>query len=141
MCMHMWGCATQKTRDCLCPFLVSGGYFFHIWANEEREPATLRQDLNLGLSISNTPLFQLLGPVLAPNCMCQLSSQVWPFATLWTIARQAPLSMEFSRQENWSGFSFPSAGDLPNAGIKPGSPALQAGSLPSEPSGKPFSST
>ena len=141
MCMHMWGCATQKTRG--LPLSLSGEWrlLFHIWANEEREPATLRQDLNPGLSISNTPLFQLLGPVLAPNCMCQLSSQVWPFATLWTVARQAPLSMEFSRQENWSGFSFPSAGDLPNAGIKPGSLASQAGSLPSEPSGKLFFST
>ena len=41
--------------------------------------------------------------------------------------------MEFSRQEYWSGFPFPSAGDLPNPGIEPGSPALQADALPSEP--------
>ena len=46
-----------------------------------------------------------------------------------SIARQAPLSMEFSRQEYWSGLSFVSPGDLPNPGIKPGCPALQAGSL------------
>ena len=50
---------------------------------------------------------------------------------------QAPLSMEFSRQEHWSGLPFPSPGDLPNPGIKPGSPASQADSLPSEPPGKP----
>ena len=49
---------------------------------------------------------------------------------------QAPLCMEFSRQEYRSGLSFPSPGDLPNPGIKPGSPALQADSLPSEPPGK-----
>ena len=44
--------------------------------------------------------------------------------------------MEFSRQEYWSGLSFPSPGDLPNPGIEPGSPALQADALPSEPPGK-----
>ena len=47
------------------------------------------------------------------------------------------MSVDFSRQEYWSGLSFPSPGDLPNSGIKPGSPALQANSLPSETSGKP----
>ena len=54
-----------------------------------------------------------------------------------TVAHQAPLSMEFSKQEYWSGLSFPSSGDLPNPGINPGSPALQADTLPSEPPGKP----
>ena len=51
---------------------------------------------------------------------------------------QAPLSMEFSRQEYWGGLLFPSPGDLPNPEIKPGSPALQADSLPFEPPGKPI---
>ena len=51
-------------------------------------------------------------------------------ATPWTVACQAPLSMEFSRQEYWSGMPFPSPGDLPDPGIKPLSPALQADSLP-----------
>ena len=53
--------------------------------------------------------------------------------TPWTAAHQAPLSMEFSRQEYWSGLPFSSPGDLPDLGIEPGSPALQADSLPSEP--------
>ena len=57
-------------------------------------------------------------------------------ATPWTAAYQAPLSMEFSRQKYWSGLPFPSPGDLPNPGIEPRSPALQANSLPSEPPGK-----
>ena len=57
------------------------------------------------------------------------------FAIPWTVAFQAPLSVEFPRQEYWSGFSFPSPGDLLNPGIKPTSPALD--SLPSEPPGKP----
>ena len=47
-------------------------------------------------------------------------------ATPWTVAHQAPPSMEFSRQEYWSGLPFPSPGDLPNPGIEPRSPALQA---------------
>ena len=50
--------------------------------------------------------------------------------TPWTVARQAPLSVGFSRQEYWSGLPFPSPGDLPDPGIKPRSPALQADSLP-----------
>ena len=54
-------------------------------------------------------------------------------ATPWTVAQQAPLSMGFSRQEHWSGLPFPSPGNLPNSGLKPASPALQADSLPSEP--------
>ena len=45
--------------------------------------------------------------------------------------------MGFSRQEYWSGLPFPSPGDLPNPGIEPGSPTLQADALPSEPPGKP----
>ena len=53
--------------------------------------------------------------------------------TPWTIARQAPLSIEFSRQEYCSGLPFPSAGDLSDSGIEPGSPALQADSSLSEP--------
>ena len=52
------------------------------------------------------------------------------------MAYKAPLSMGFFRQEYWSGLPFPSPGDLPNPGIDPGSPALQADALPSEPSGK-----
>ena len=58
-------------------------------------------------------------------------------ATPWTVAHQAPLSMGFSRQEYWSGLPFPSPEDLSDPGIKPGSPALQTGSLPTEIWGKP----
>ena len=53
------------------------------------------------------------------------------------VAYQALPSMGFSRQEYWSGLPFPSLGDLPNPGIEPGSPTLQADALPSEPPGKP----
>ena len=71
-------------------------------------------------------------------CVCVKSlSRLRFFATPCTVARQDPLSMGFSRQEYWSGLPFPSPGDLPNPGIEPGSPALQADALSSEPPGKP----
>ena len=69
----------------------------------------------------------------------QSLSPVQLFATLWTVAYQAPLSMGFSREEYWSGLPFPSPGDLPNPGIEPGSPALEADALTSKPPGKPIS--
>ena len=59
------------------------------------------------------------------------------FAIPWTVAHQAPLSIGFSRQEYWSGLPFPSPGDLPNPGIKPRAPALQADALTSDSPGKP----
>ena len=67
----------------------------------------------------------------------KLLSHVQLFATPWTIAHQAPPCMEFYRQEYWSGLPFPSPGDLPNPQIVPGSPILQADTLPSEPPGIP----
>ena len=76
-------------------------------------------------------------------CVCvrtQSLSCVQLFVTPWTVARQAPLSMEFSRQEYWSGLPFPTPGDLPDPVVEPASlmsPELQADSLPSEPLGKP----
>ena len=71
------------------------------------------------------------GDLVAKSC----STPVTP----WTVARQGPLSMKFSRisQEYWSGLPFFPPQDLPNPGIKPRSPALQADSLLSEPPGKP----
>ena len=62
-------------------------------------------------------------------------SHIRLFVTPWTVAHQASPSMEFSRQEYWSGLPFPSSGNLPHPGIKPKSPALQADALPSEPPG------
>ena len=72
-------------------------------------------------------------------CMCarQLLSCVQLFATSWTVAHQAPLSLGFPRQEYQSGLPCPPPGDLPNPGIEPGSLTLQADSLSSDPPGKP----
>ena len=64
-------------------------------------------------------------------------SRVQLFVTPWTVAHQALLSMEFPRQEYWSGLSFPSPGDLPDSGIEPGSPALAGRFFTTEPPGKP----
>ena len=64
-------------------------------------------------------------------------SRVQLFETPWSVAHKAPFSMEFSRQEYWTGLPYPSPGDLPDPGIEPVSLALQADTLPSEPPGKP----
>ena len=72
------------------------------------------------------------------TCEVKSLSRVRLFVTLWTVARQAPLSMGLSRQEYWSGVPFPSPGDLPDPGIEPGSPTLEADALTSEPPGKPI---
>ena len=65
-------------------------------------------------------------------CVCLVAKSCPTLATPWTVTHQAPLSMGFPRQESWSGLSFPSPGDLPDLGIEPRSPALQADSLPTE---------
>ena len=67
----------------------------------------------------------------------KLLSHVRLFVTPWTVAYQASPSMGFSRQEYWSGLPFPSPGDLPDPGIEPRSPTMQADALPSEPPGEP----
>ena len=72
-----------------------------------------------------TPFCQISSSKVAKSCPT--------FATPWTVACQAPLSMGFSRQECWSGLPFPSPGDLPDPGVEPRSPALTADSLPTEP--------
>ena len=70
-------------------------------------------------------------------CVCVFSCSVTiVFATPWTVACQAPLSMGFPRQEYWSGLLCPTPGDLPNPGIEPESPALTRGFFTDEPPGK-----
>ena len=86
------------------------------------------------------PLPPLTSPSVILNCvlgfiaLLKSLSCVQLFATPWTIAHEAPPSMGFSKQEYWRS----SPGDLPDPGIKPRSPALQADALPSEPPGKPL---
>ena len=80
---------------------------------------------------------QLASPSLTWTLWKVLLSRVRLFATSWTVAHQAPLSMIFSRQEYWSGLPFPSPGDLPNPGIEPAYPALAGGFFTTELPGKP----
>ena len=78
--------------------------------------------------ITSFPLFRFLCP--SPFLHAQLLSRVRPFATPWqTVACQAPLFMEFSRQEHWNGLPFPSPRDLPDPGLNP-RPLRVADSLP-----------
>ena len=72
------------------------------------------------------------------ECVWKSLSHIWLFATPLMVACQASLFMEFSRPEHWSGKPFPSPEALPNPGIEPRSPTLQAESLPSELPGKPY---
>ena len=70
-------------------------------------------------------------------CCCLVDKCVQVFATPWTVAQQAPLSMRFPRQEYWSGFLSPSPEDLPHQGIKPLSPSLVGRFFIAKPPGKP----
>ena len=82
-----------------------------------------------------------LGPGIAFGVGGLVAKLCQILASPWTVACQAPLSMGLSRQEYRSGWPFPYLGDLPNPGIKPESPSLQADALPTELWGKPqFSS-
>ena len=97
---------------------------------------------NLGIEPTSPALKADSLPSEPPGKMfssVQALSHVQLFVTLWNEALQAPLSMGCFRQEYWSGLPLPSPGDLPNPGIKLGSPALQADSFPSELPGNPKS--
>ena len=109
-----------------------------------REQVTLSFRVAENSSFNRTHLFALIQSkggagrfCFWAEYVCYSLSHVWLFVTLWTVAHPAPLSMGFSRQEYWSGLPFHSPGALPNPGIEPWSPKLQAVSLQSEPPGKP----
>ena len=81
-----------------------------------------------------------MGIALVGRAMLESESEVAQscptlYGPMDSTLRQAPPSMGFSRQEYWNGLSFPSPGNLPDPGIEPKSPALQADALPSEPPG------
>ena len=100
----------------------------------------LTPKLCITLSPSITGHCTRINPHTLPLAHSESESHVHLFLTPWTVAPRAPQSMEFSRQEYWSGLPFPSPADLSDPGIESGSPALQADSLPSEPPGTPLSS-
>ena len=89
-----------------------------------------------GLASTDRQEIKILYSICASYEHVQSLSRVQLFVPPWTIACQAPLSMEFRRQEYWSGLPFLSPEDLPNPGIKPTSPALAGGFFSAEPPGK-----
>ena len=93
------------------------------------EPVSLTQPALAGGFFTTSATWE------APKIVVLMLSHVQLFVTPWTVAYQACPSMGVSTQEYWSGLPFPSPEDLPNPGIKPGSPALQADALTSEPLG------
>ena len=109
-----------------------------IWSSQTLNPVDISPALMLHRIFSTTGKnSQTFSPwLLWLSEWVKSLSHVQLFATPWTVAQQAPPSMGFSRQEYWSGLPFPSPGDLPDPGIEPRSPTLQADSLPSEPPGK-----
>ena len=94
-----------------------------------RSPALQVDSLPTELSGNSLPFLYILLIACAVSCCCRVSHV--QLCDPVDLARQAPLSMGFSRQEYWSEQPFPSPGDLPDPGIKPRSPTLQADSLPS----------
>ena len=120
MRLHGW---SRISRDYVCHWPKRPEYFlsFHFSSVQ-----SLRHN-------RGTNIFTYEGSQSENVSSSVVSDSLWP---PWTVAHQAPLSMGLSIQEYWSGFPFPSPGDLPNPGFDPGSPALQTDSLLSEPSGK-----
>ena len=117
----------------LAPAWLSNVSSFHyLWLTWLIHTAIPFCFFNFVISFASQILVCLLFPVFSVAYYVRL------FATPWTVACQAPLSVGFSRQEYWSRLPCPPPGDLSNAEIKPGSPALQADCLLSKPLGKPL---
>ena len=111
--------ATREALFCFC-FLMDVIYIYIfdlniLYKNRFKSSQVLMTALSLDIIL----FLSLLPPIHAFLIYAQLLSQLWLFATPWTVAHQAPLSVKFSRQEYWSGLPFPSPGDLPYPGIKP----------------------
>ena len=100
---------------------------------------SLSHTLALGLKVSPpfSPFYRDSDPHILSECQSVSGSVLSDSAIPQTAAHQAPLSMGFPRQESCCGLPFPSPGDLPDPGIKPGCPVLPADSLPPEPPGQP----
>ena len=123
-------------------------YMFQCYSLRSSHPRLLPQSPKVGsihLCLFFCPAYRVIITIFLNSIYMHWVSEwvkslnhVRLFATPWTVTYQVPLSMEFSRQKYQSGLPFPSPGDLPDPGIKPGSPALRADALPSEPPGKPI---
>ena len=116
-----------------------------LWLNNKRKISIVRLQESFFLDFScyycyhktNSICNVVHGPKYCKRKKVKSFGYAWLFAIPWTVACQPPPSTGFSRQEYWSGLPFPSPGDLPDPGIEPWSPTLQADSLSSEPPGNP----
>ena len=121
--MHLWG--KGRNVHCISSKRVNMNFFFP----QEKESGGGGETLTLRISSAPFYLFNSQGEGFplhsqemsrhSSRCLLSRFSRVCLFATPWTVARQAPLSLGFSRQESWSGLPRPSLGDLPNPGIEP----------------------
>ena len=126
----------QKLVEMLKKMIVTWQEVRWIWQMRQNIVAQLNIVENFKVTLNFSAGKGLSTSVLITFSVCVLT-HVWLFSTPWTVAHQAPLSLEFSGQEYWSGLPFPFPGDLPGPGIEPASPVLQADSLLSEALGKP----
>ena len=107
---------------------------YSIWSFEQlqyQEENGKERALSSSLQQEKIPLSHRVMCLPSQSLFC-----VWLFATPWTVAHQAPPSLEFPRQENWSGWPFPTPGELSYPGIEPPSPTLAGGFYTTEPPGK-----
>ena len=128
-----WEAAPQVALRDLSTEAVGGSQYIRLWWRGEFN--TIKHSFYKRFSASPASLVAQLvkNPPAVHEWSCLVVSD---FVTPWPVACQAPPSMGFSRQEYWSGLLLPSPGDLPDPGMEPKSPALQANTLPPEPSGK-----
>ena len=139
---------TVQTNTLLCTCEAGDKYYLPLLTQNACGLMSQRTWTQYTLLYSVTKFASICDLILISQVLCfcsafnflqrkkvKLLSHVRLFATPWTVAYQAPLSMGFSRQGYQSGLPFPSPGDLPNPGIEPASPTLQADTLPSEPPG------
>ena len=112
------------------------------WDHEEFETTEATEQTCMHLYMYNYYVCSVYIVRLLLTLCVRVLSYVGLFATPWTVARQAPVSIEFYRQEYWGGFPFPTPGDIPHSGTEPTSPvspALAGGFFAPEPPGKPCS--
>ena len=122
------------TAEPVCDFTLIYTRKIHLY----KENTSIFQTSSSGIRQTES-LPSVCGSTPFGDQKCQSVGHAQLFGTSWTVADQALLFMEFCRQEYWSGWPFPSPRGLPDPGIESRSPTLQADSLLSKPSGKPFS--
>ena len=143
--LEVWdqGTITMVSAENSCPGLPMTTFW--MWAHVAFPPSVCMErnrEVALLLPLEGHQSYSFRTPSSWPHLTlrAQLLSRVWRFATPWTVVHQAPLPMESSRQEYWSGLPFPSPGDLPDPGIElasPGSLVLTGRFFTTEPPWKP----